>query len=240
MKQQKGLDAQSKYERYYNSIIQEIINARMHFKLYKCLQESGKDYLKELNQAPGFFNFTIKAHLDAGLMHMFKVFKRQKDSITIEEFLDFVESNLELFSTEAFSKREAGSSYKKQIKNHCPVTPQDVKNDRYKLDGFKQVIKNLMTWRDKKYAHIDKKFALGQIDISKDFPIKLTELEDITTNVADILNRYSRAYDSSTYIVDMVGTYGVDIVLGAIRLRLEEHRKQLEELKKGYSLKLKT
>lgn len=237
MKQQNGLDEEGKYKHYYNSIIQEIINARMHFRLYKCLQESKKDYLKELNQAPGFFNFTIKAHLDAGLMHVFRVLKKQRGSITVWKFLDFVDSNLELFSTEAFSERKAGSLfYEDQVRNHRPVTHGDVKNDKDKLDEFRQVIENLMTWRNKRYAHIDQKFALGQVDIRKDFPIKLTELEDITMKMADILNRYSTAYDSSTYVVDMAGVYGVEIVLDAIRLRLKERQKQLEEWKREIQL----
>ena len=221
---------ESKYEKYYNSIIREMINARMHLRLYKRLEEAREGYLKELNQAPGFFSFTIKAHLDAGLMHVFRVIKKQRSSITIWKFLDFVDSNLEpLFSRDAFSSRKGKDSfYEDRVTGYRAVTTEDVKNDREKLDEFKQVIENIITWRDKKGAHIDEKFALKQIDVSKDYPVTLKELEDITMVIADILNRYSAAYDSSTYAVDMPGDYGVQVVLDAIRLHLEERQKQLE------------
>ena len=92
---------------YRELLVQEVRHARMHFRLYKGLQESREGYLKELNQAPGFFGFTIKAHLDAGIVHMFRVLDKHKNAITVWKFLDFVDSNLELFSDAAFPPPQA-------------------------------------------------------------------------------------------------------------------------------------
>lgn len=221
------------YKKYYEKIINELINARMHFRLYKRLQEARNEYLDELNQAPGFFSFTIRAHGDAGLMSVARVLKKQRESITIWKFLDFVESNLELFSAESFTHRmNKDERYEDRVRWHRPVTLNDIETDKNKLDEFKQVIDNIITWRDKRGAHIDEKLALEQADNLKEFSIKLKELEDITEAIANILNRYSVAYDSSTYVVDMLGDYGVEVVLDAVRLDLKERRKRIEELRK--------
>jgi hypothetical protein len=231
------MKAESKYEKYYNLLIGEIINARMHFGLYKRLQEARKDYFDELNQAPGFFSFTIKAHLDAGLMHVSRLLKKQTGSITVWKFLDFIENNLDLFSTKAFSQRMAKDSfYENQVKSHRPVSLEDVENHRNQLLNFRQVIENIITWRDKKGAHIDEKFGLRQVDVFRDFPIKLAELEELTRAIANILNTYSSAYNSSSYSIDMVGADDVEVVLDAIRVQLEQYEKQFEEEKRRLGL----
>jgi len=221
-----------KFDIYYKQLIDEIIKARMHLRLYKRLQEAKRNYLKELNQAPGFFSFTINAHRDAGLMSMFRLLKKQDNSLTVWKFLDFVDSNLEpLFSSQAFAHRNADKWFAKDKDwHHHVLTHEDVENDRNALKEFEKTIENLIMLRDKKVAHIDQKFTLSAIDVSKEFPIKLTELERITAVIADILNKYSVAYDSSTYSVDMSGDYGVQVMLDAIRHDLERRDEQRARL----------
>jgi hypothetical protein len=222
------------FETYRELFRKELTRARMHFALYKLLQDAKKGYLKELNQAPVFFNFTISAHRDAGLMSLFRLLKKQEASLTLWKFLDFVDNNLsQLFSNEAFSARVPKHWINEGLLSHRkPPTRADIKDDRKKLAEFKEVIDHLITWRDKQVAHIDEQVALSQINIAQKFPIKLTKLEDLTMLMVDIINKYSTAYDSSTYAVDIVPQpegYGTNRILEALRLELKQREEHAME-----------
>ena len=127
-------DKEKRFLEYYQRLISEIHQADAHFKLWKRLQNYRTDSFEELNSAPFFFNFTIKAHLDAALMHIFKVIDKTRGSVNIWEFLGFVEKNLGIFSIEAFSQRIIDSEwYETQVKSHIPIASNTVQEDRAQL-----------------------------------------------------------------------------------------------------------
>jgi len=211
---------------YYQRLISEILQADAHFKLWKRLQNYRTDYLEELNQASFFFNFTIRAHLDAALIHIFKFFDKRKDSLSIWRFLDFIEKNLGIFSTESFSQRMVNNEwYETQVNSHIPITFETVQEDRAKLTELECITRSLKTWRDKAIVHINKQFLLDGIDVAKQYPVKVEELEKTITALFGILNRYSRAYNSSTHARSWPGEDDIQAVMDSIRFRIQQERK---------------
>jgi len=223
---------EKQFLKYYERLMSEILQADAHFKLWKRLQNYRTDYLKELNQAPFFFNFTTRAHLDAALIHIFKFFDKRKDSLSIWRFLDFIEKNLEIFSTESFSQRIDIDNewYETQVNSHIPITFKTAQEDRAKLielECIKCITRSLKTWRDKAIVHINKQFVLDGIDVAKQYPVKVEEFEKTITALFEILNRYSRAYNSSTYARNWPGEDDTQAVMDSIRFRIQQRKKAM-------------
>jgi len=207
---------------YHRRLIDEIHQADAHFKLWKRLQDYRADYPKELNQAAFFFIFTTRAHLDATLMHIFKVIDKTKGSLNIWKLLDVVEENLNIFSTEAFSQRMVDNEwYETQVNSHIPITSKIVQGDREKLKKLERITSSLKTWRNKAIAHIDRQFLLDGVDVAKQYPVKIGELEETITVLFEILNRYSYAYNSSTWMRGWPGEDDIQTVVDSIRFRIQ-------------------
>lgn len=224
------------FKKYYDELMRQAINARAHLKLWERLEKYRSNYLKELNQAPHFFTYTIRAHLDDALMTLSRIIRKQKQAVTIWKFLCFVESNLGILSDEAFSKREGEKpNYDEHWKSHTPITQKEIDEDRKKLLSLEQTINRLSTWRDKVIAHIDQRFLLAGKSISEEYPLQHQQLEKVIDTIVDILNRYSRAYNSSTWLEKIPGEDDVQYVMDYIRFHIQERKKQIEEFKKASS-----
>ena len=219
------------FQKYYDRLIVEALHARAHLNLWERLEKyKATSYIDELNQAQYFFTFTIKAHLDDVLLILSRILDRHEDSLSIWKFLDFAEQNLEIFSTEVFRQRMKGNPYYESlIESHTPVTPKEVDEDKQKLEKLEQTVNNLTTWRNKVIAHIDRQFLLSGRIVSEEYPMQLQQLQEVVETLFQILNRYSGAYNSSSYARSYPGEDDVQFVMDCIRFYIEEQNRQIEE-----------
>lgn len=217
------------FQEYYDKLIGQTINARAHLKLWERLNRYNPSYLDELNQAPHFFTFTVRAHLDGALLTLSRILDRHEDALSIWKFLDYAEQNLEIFSTEVFRQRMKGNPYYESlIESHTPVTPKEVDEDKQKLEKLEQTVNNLTTWRNKVIAHIDRKFLLAGKIVSKEYPLQHQQLQEVVDTLLKILNRYSNAYKSSSYSAIIPGEDDVQIVMDCIRFYIQEQKRRIE------------
>ena len=230
---------EQRFQRYYDELIRQTLHARAHLKLFERLENYRTDYPHELRKANHFFGFTIKAHLDDALMTLSRILddRRRRDPLTIWKFLNFAEQNLGIFSNEAFSKRTKGKSdyYDSLVESHKPIARREIEKDRQKLNDLESTINNLITWRDKVIAHIDPHYLRSGKRIDEDYPLEIQQLNEAIDTVAQTLNRYSQAYHTETWLKEYLGENDIQEVMNAIRFRIQERKKQLEEFRKQAS-----
>ena len=87
------------------------------------------------------------------------------------------------------------------VEIHVVITEEMVNVDEAKVKNMP--IKNLILWRNKKLAHLDKKRALEEIDLMRENPVTVKEIDDIFTTLDEILNRYGIAYDGSQWRIGL-------------------------------------
>jgi len=227
--------AEKYFQKYYDKLIGQTINARAHLKLWERLNRYNPSYLDELNQAPHFFTLTIQAHLDDALLTLSRILDTSKpskrgDPLCITKFLNFAEQNHEIFSTEAFRQRmmQKPDFDEHWVKSHTPITLQEIKEDKQSLESLKQTVNNLTTWRNKVIAHIDRKFLVAGKSVSKEYPLQHQQLQEVIDTLLKVLNRYSNAYNSSTYLENIPGEDDVQFVMDCIRFYIQEQNKQVE------------
>lgn len=219
------------FQKYYDRLIMEALHARAHLNLWERFEKyKATSYIDELNQARYFFNFTIKAHLDDVLVTLSRILDRHKEALSIWKFLSFAEKNREIFSTQAFNQRMIKKpDYDKYwAESHKPITLKEIEEDRQKLGSLEQTVNNLTAWRNKVVAHIDRQFLLSDKIVSEEYPMQLQQLQEVVTTLFPILNRYSGAYNSSSYATSYPGEDDVQFVMDCIRFYIEEHNRQIE------------
>jgi hypothetical protein len=228
--------AEEHFKKYHEKLIWETQNTRAHLELWERLEKYKSSHLKELNQAPHFFTFTIKAHLDDALLTLSRIVDRRlrHDPLSVWKFLNFVEQNCDMFSTEAFRQRvmQRPNYDEDWTKSHEPITIKEINEDRQRLTNLENVISNIEKWRDKVIAHTDRKVVTMDKVIPKEYPLKLQQLQEVIDTLFRILNRYSAAFESSGYLEKFVGEDDIRYVMDFIRSHIQERKKQLEELKK--------
>ena len=225
--------AEDYFRRYYDRLIREVLNGRAHLKLWERLENyRATDYLDELNQAPHFFHFTTKANLEDALLTLSRILDRHEDSLSIWKFLNFAEQNREIFSTQAFHRRmQQKPNYDEYwAESHKPITNNEINEDRQKLAKLEHVISNIKKWRDKVIDHMDRDVITKNKVISKEYPLKLKQLQEVIDTLFQILNRYSAAFESSTFAERFISEDDVQFVIDCIRFYTEEHRRQIETL----------
>jgi hypothetical protein len=227
----KPSEIEKKFKVYYDKLIWETLHARTHLKLWEQLEKYRSNYLKELNQAPHFFQFTAKAHLDDCLLILARVLGKNAESLSIWEFLNFIELNLDIFSNASYSKRVASRLYNENLTtSHIPITMIELSKDRTKLNNLESIVKNLKTRRDKTLAHIDLKFISQKKTINKDFPLQSEQIQSVIDIVFEILNRYSSSFESSIFSKEFLGENDLQYVMDALRFRIETRKQENKAL----------
>jgi len=222
--------AEKEFSKYHNRLRSELNNANWHFAICKYIRSIRKDHLHELNQAPAFFGLTIDAHLLSTLMRMNKFFDRKQEHLSIRNFLDFVEENLDIFSNEAFAKRlrQQGRYDAYFVQGHAEVAPDKVEQDREKVNRLP--VSHIRAWRNKILAHIETASVLSDIDIMKAYPVKSGQIDDVINTLHAMLNDYSVAYDGITWEKDLALEHGIQTIVDAIRFESQQRRKALKSL----------
>jgi len=211
--------------KYHDKLRQQLNLANGNFTIYKDLANLAKGYMNEINQAPGFFGFTVNAHILLAVIRLNIFFDKRQKSLSIRRFLDFAQNNLGIFSKQNFEKRLRD---KGTYDSHWVETRNEVTNE--KVEKHRKIVKdlpvsNLRTWRNNIIAHIDATSVRENIEVGGKYPIKINHVETIINALDDILNYYLLAYECRSWSRDLSFKHDIKIILDAIRSDLEIRRK---------------
>ena len=159
---------ETEFLQYLNALYIEVSRAKTHYEIYRELLTALEKNNREMNQAPGFWQRTTTAHLKAGLYPLERLLVENKDSLSIQKFLSYVESNQDLFEMPRFLtpqvigfregvedsgatdrlREDAKAKYTEKQRKLQETLPERLKKDRAKLSEMSQVLENLKAQRD--------------------------------------------------------------------------------------------
>ena len=228
----KTLTPDERFIIYHDRLRDGLNTAFTHYEIAKSLREFSHTRRSEFIEALTFFQVTIDANLFAAVMTINRGFiDRRDDCLQLDGFFELVKANLDLFSTEAFKKRQADKGKSQEdiehwARLHVEITDQMVCEDEVRLKSAP--IDNLKSWRNKKLAHIDKRQAMKKTSVIKAKPITVKEIDDILTTLDEILNRYRVAYDGTSWRIGLPPVrYEMDYLMDGI----EFYRRSKKERK---------
>lgn len=193
-----------KFENDMNGLIEDLHEINSFFIIYNYLysQTTNEEDIKVMNKAPAFFGITMKSLQQSGFMGLSRIFEsgRRSDK-NIFKFLGFLEAN-----------------HKYIFKENTVVNHLTIQEDKKKLDEVKDIIDNLITWRDKIIAHNDKIYFKKEGLLSEQYPIEHNNIKMLIDLGAEILNKYQSAYNDKHTVMEVLNVYDVKKVIQALKL----------------------
>ncbi|MEV5027893.1 hypothetical protein [Paenibacillus sp. LPE1-1-1.1] len=164
----------------------EVKYAHDKLKLYMYVHNQFVDYPKTQAIASSFFALSMNALQNDSIISTAKLFdKGNKSYGTIHKFFQLIEVNADLFQND-----------KKRVLKEIP-THQKFYEEKALL------LQNLLTWRNKHFAHPDKNYFLDKdrLKLGEDAPILYGDLPDLLQKSVDIINFYSEALCKNHHIL---------------------------------------
>ena len=202
----KKLTPEKQFILYYDRLRAELNRAYTQYEISKTLEAFISTRRSEFSKAITFFQLTIYSNLYATIMSICRFIDKRRDSLHLDNFFKFIKDNLYLFSSENYRRRLLDEGRDTEdcehwVKLHQEITADMVDQDKAKIESLP--IKNLMIWRHKKLAHIERELVIEEINVVKEYPIKIQEIDDILVTLHCILNRYRIAYDGVEWVLGL-------------------------------------
>lgn len=195
-------------------LLKELYQLNSFYLLNKHLKQKSnhQEFLNAMNKAPAFFSLAINSFHYSAIMGLARIFEpASRDSKSIYKFLNFIEGNhKKIFKNDLITKKKLGRD--------SDIDESTVRKHREILTGVEPIISNLITWRDKAFAHNDKKYFKDRDALGKDFPITYEEIQKLIELAGEILNTYQVGYNGSYTQIIPSNTFDVDTVLKALKV----------------------
>ena len=202
----KTLTPDERFLAYYDKLRDELNTAYTYYEISKTLREIKSTRHAEFSEALTFLSSTLNATLFSTVMSINRFTDSHRDSLHLDVFFEFIRNNLNLFSATAYKKRLLDKGMDSEdcehwVKLHTDITAEMVDQDKAKIESLP--IHNLKVWRNKKLAHIEKDLVTENVDIMKEYPVTIQEIDKILITLHEILDRYRLAYDGVQWILGL-------------------------------------
>jgi hypothetical protein len=197
----------NEFKRLLEVLVDELIDAKDHFRLHQALDNAIPDYHAAFNQSPVFWTMTLRAHMDATMIRLCKAYDQyaQRPSLSLRSLLKIISANLEIFETANFRERLKGSPFVDSLAAH-PRMPDSgqLERDLKSVSAGDALVKNLTIWRNNCIAHRSHSSALDPTELPRDFPILFSDIKTLIDRglgivKSDLLfvNRNRRAFSAN-------------------------------------------
>lgn len=203
---QMSINEQQKFEQWLKQIIDELVWATCHFRVWEQLWPSTEEIAHVENIYLNFFQLTRTAHNDQFLLRLSKILDRHRDSINIFRLIDMIEKHPGL------------------------ITDKSLDTDalRTKLNKKEEVFKRLKALRDKKLAHIDEQFHVNE-SLRKSIHVYVGETRALLNELDEILTEISAAHNGLIPTFETVGIDDTGVLLKALVTLHEERQGRVKE-----------
>ena len=183
-------------EQRINALKSQIYSARAHYRIAETLSERFRADPTVPNAFAPFFAQTLKAHTEAALLSLYRVFDKTKSTVTIGRLVAYAKKHPRSFTCATEDK-----------------VLKDVVKDEVTLGQIEPKIAELMKRRNECGVHLSTTFVSDPQKWENEQGLKYSDLVDIMDTAEQILVRYSKyAYGHSpTSSLDLLKTVEEDV-----------------------------
>ena len=220
-------------EQIYN-YLWRITHANDCLELYKTIHNATRTRLEEMNYAPCFFSKVRESIRIDLFMTTAKLFDNSKGTMSIKKLLDICSENKHCFPNEykvnffnSLCPEEEAGEYQ-TIKVDIVA---DIDDANKRLEGLQPQIKNLMTRRNKYYAHADKKYIMDVKKLTSEAPVAHNDIKELLSFASDVCNKLLCNLNQSRFFTQSSNVDDLMDLLDA--LHRSKARGKLEDIKAG-------
>jgi hypothetical protein len=214
---------ETSFERQRDRIDLEASHAADHLYLLKGLMESRKDYYLEMNESNTFWHLTFKAHLDAVLSHLCRLYDRTRRTLSLGKFLRTVKANPALFSDAAFRERLKDNPHVDTL--YRALDSSELDEELASVSDSDPLVKKLLDIRKQSISHIDAERVINNEPVTG---LTAHDIETLLSRARAITSKYSLFYRASAY-GGIVGADDYKSTLQWLRKALSAHQTEVAE-----------
>src|SRR5271169_6994724 len=96
----------AQFSKEIDSLQRNVFCAKVHFDIFSGLKNSWSEYIREIQNSPCFWDFTMRAHIDACVLHLCRIYDEDGSAFHLTRFLEeSIRKNPNLFNEKAFRER---------------------------------------------------------------------------------------------------------------------------------------
>lgn len=226
-----NLKSAEEFRRLLTTLLDDLVDARFHFRLHQNLDKAIEEYSLEFSQSPTFWNLTRRAHIDAVLLRLCRAYDtNDQPALNLRNLLDTIQANLSIFDEPNFRQRLKGNAFVDSLAAELnPPDHAQLKKDIKAVSVADSLVKKLVIWRHNYIAHRNSDYALNPNDLSSQYPLLFAEIDELLKRALEVGNRYSLLFDASICSTMMVGGDDYLNVLKAVREHMQAYERRLNE-----------
>jgi hypothetical protein len=223
------INGSAEFDSLMKGLARDIVNANIHYQLYKNLNSAISEYVTELNQSATFWNLTFSAQIDATLLRLCRAYDSHTASLNLPRLLATIKANLHIFNTQDFKQRLKDNPFVESLATGSRIPNKtELKADIALVSGTDTLVKRLLEWRNNIIAHQNPRETLAPNSVVV-APLKYSEIESLLERAITILNKYSVLFKALSYSVSMVGADDYKYVLECVRKDIEARDREFKE-----------
>lgn len=216
--------------RLLKALASDIINAQIHYKMYRDLLNAGNDFLNVIAETNTFWSLTIDSHFTTSRHFLVRAYDQNKDALHLFSFLKTIEQNLSLFDKASFIARNHENPYVEDLaKEDRTPNLNELKADAKLCSDDDPLVKILIMHRGNLIAHRNAKNTAKGKTLADVYPLTFGDYEELLNRAISILNKYSRLFDASTYSSKIIGSDDFQHIFKCISAHLKSLDKLYED-----------
>lgn len=222
---------QNHFEKLLDDLIDDVVTAKFHYKLFLDLRKSVKDYEDEFNEARTFWFLTLNAHVELSIFRLCRIYdqyKRGKGSLNLQSLIVTIKENKTIFNTNHFRKRmKKNPDVESLSKTQRIPGEKQLLFDIERTGNKDPLVKKLCIWRNSIFAHKAPKPIMEEMKITKIHPLTYDNLSELIDRALSILNHYQGLFRAKEQSSTIVGHYDYKYILRTLKHYHEQKEKKI-------------
>lgn len=219
------LSSEDEFKRLFEGLSTDILDAHMHYKLYKNLLSAVEKFPLVIAQSNTFWSLTLKSHLTTSLYMLSKAYDQHTNALHLFSFLQTVKARTDLFSEDNFRERKKDNPYVDSLASESRVPDlASLDEDIALCSKDNPLVNTLIVHRGNALAHRNARNTAIGISINDSHPLSWEGFEILLNRAVEILNKYSSLFEASTYSTRPIGAEDYHYIFKCVNSAVEESR----------------
>ena len=216
---------ENEFKRLLEGLANDIVDANIHYWLYKDLQSALIQFPLVVAQSNTFWTTTLKSHLNTSLYMLTKAYDQQTNALHLFSFLQTIKTNSILFTETNFRERKKDNPHVDSLANESRIPDlTTLETDLSLCSKDNPLVNTLIVHRGNAIAHRNAKNTAKGRSISETHPLTWEDFELLLNRAIEILNKYSSLFEASTYSTRPIGANDFRYIFECVNSEVEESR----------------
>lgn len=222
------IGSSAEFKKLLEAVATDSFQALDHRRLHQDLMAARQEHCLEFSQTPTFWWLTNRAHAEAVLYRLARLYDQREDSLSLRTWLQLVTDNVHLFDERNFRQRLKDNLFVMSLAQDARGPDLDqLARDKKSVEKNDRLVDMLVTHRNTSLAHFDPDKVLNDRSVN---PEELTwpDVDILIDRAVTIVNRYSSLFRASTYTHNIVGHDDYKFLLRMVREWLMEREARIQ------------